>query len=263
MTVVTDVVQRLRAFFADYGYRFAPAVYANLVRRDRSAIPSTIDISREEIDSQLRTTLEILASEFAAIDFRKPVPVGLRERASALLERHLSFKLSRKPSTIEGCGLGVFVENGSIAPRTVVSLYPGTIYDPWDSILLQSIGNHFVLRCRDGVIIDGNDVRLSRRIHRSCSYRDSGAAVSDLSWLEVHPFNYLNMGHYINNEPTPRLHNVQYVDFDVLNWPFRLRKFLPYAVYSPLREFPLRVVVLVSVREIVEGEELFAAYVSK
>ncbi|ETN74027.1 hypothetical protein NECAME_13251 [Necator americanus] len=208
MTVVTDVVQRLRAFFADYGYRFAPAVYVNLVRRDRSAIPSTIDISREEIDSQLRTTLEILASEFAAIDFRKPVPVGLRERASALLERHLSFKLSRKPSTIEGCGLGVFVENGvygrhalfsndkgadlpylsyslgSIAPRTVVSLYPGTIYDPWDSILLQSIGNHFVLRCRDGVIIDGNDVRLSRRIHRSCSYRDSGAAVSDLSWLE-------------------------------------------------------------------------------
>ncbi|KIH46853.1 hypothetical protein ANCDUO_23091, partial [Ancylostoma duodenale] len=213
--------------------------------------------------SQLRATLEALASQFPTIDFRKTLTVKLRDRAYDLLEKRLGFKLVRKPSSIENCGRGIFVEKGRIPPRTVVSLYPGTIYNPWDSILLQSIGNQFILRCRDGVIVDGNDVRLSRRVHRSCCYRDLAPAVSDLTWLEENPFNFLNMGQYVNNEPGQRLHNVQYVDFDIYKWPVRLRKFLPYAVYSPHRDLPLRVVVLVSVREIVDGEELFSAYVSK
>lgn len=177
------------------------------------------------------------------------------------------------------------MHSGKVDGRRVVALYPGTIYDPWDSVLLQSIGNHFVLRCQDGVIVDGSDVRLSRRIHRSCSYRDLSPDVSDLTWLEVsadpsqsshlqsveqcgvylqeEPFNYLNVGQYINNEPAPGMHNVQYLDLDIHQWPRRLRKFLPFVVYSPHRTAPLRVVVLVSVREIPAGEELFSAYISK
>ncbi|PIO63797.1 hypothetical protein TELCIR_14591 [Teladorsagia circumcincta] len=77
------------------------------------------------------------------------------------------------------------------------------------------------------------------------------------------PFNYMNMGQYINNEPAPNQHNVQYFDLDIHNWPRRLRKFLPFVAYSPHRTALLRIVVLISVREIVEGEELFSAYISK
>ncbi|EYB97377.1 hypothetical protein Y032_0141g2235 [Ancylostoma ceylanicum] len=182
---VKSFARHIRARLTNYCWRFAPAVYAKLVRQDRRAIPTTIDISSEEIDSQLRATLEALASKFSTIDFRKPLTVELRDHASDQLEKHLGFKLVRKPSTIDHGGRGILVERGRIPPRTVVSLYPGTIYDPWDSILLQSIGNQFVLRCRDGVIVDGSDVRLSRRVHRSCCHRDLAPAVSDLTWLEV------------------------------------------------------------------------------
>ncbi|PIO70773.1 hypothetical protein TELCIR_07357, partial [Teladorsagia circumcincta] len=208
---MTSYIRRLQARLADYSWRFAPAVYARLARGDRSAIPLTVDIPKEKL----------LAKEFYDINFAKEIPLQRREHAREILEEYLGFRLVKRQSTIEGAGDGVFVEKGKISSHAVVSMYPGTIYDPWDSILLQSLGNHFVLRCRDGVIIDGNDVRLSRRIHRSCSYRDLAPDISDLTWLENTPFNYMNMGQYINNEPAPNLHNVQYFDLDIHNWPRR------------------------------------------
>ncbi|KAK6047121.1 hypothetical protein COOONC_15375 [Cooperia oncophora] len=214
-------IRHLQARLTDYRWRFAPAVYARLARSDRSAIPLTVDIPKEEVDLYLRNVLELLAREFYDINFAKGVPQHKREHAWDVLEKYLGFLLVRRPSTISGAGNGVFVEK------------------------------------------DGNDVRLSRRIHRSCCYRDLAPDVSDLTWLEDEPFNYLNMGQYINNEPGPNLHNVQYFDLDIYNWPQRLRKFLPFVAYSPHRTAPLRVVVLISVREIVEGEELFSAYISK
>ncbi|CAJ0600518.1 unnamed protein product [Cylicocyclus nassatus] len=260
---MSNFAHRFRGWLVDYKWRFAPLVHMNLARRDRNTIPLTINITKEEVDSQLQSVLRILSSEFAPLDFHKRIPAEQRARATELLTKHLSFALVRKSSSLKGCGQGIFVAKGPVPALRVVALYSGTIYDPWDSILLQSIGNHFVLRCQDGVTIDGNDVRLSRWIHRSCAYRDLSPAISDLTWLEDTPFNYLNMGHYVNNEPAPNAHNVQYVDLDIHQWPLRLRKFLPYSVYSPHRVLPLRVVVLVSVREIAEGEELFSAYVSR
>ncbi|PIO62697.1 hypothetical protein TELCIR_15732, partial [Teladorsagia circumcincta] len=241
---MASYIRRLQARLADYSWRFAPAVYARLARGDRSAIPLTVDIPKEKVDSYLRNLLELLAKEFYDINFAKEIPLQRREHAREILENYLGFRLVKRQSTIEGAGNGVFVEKGSkfpasdnelnlvicsinlhllgkVSSHAVVSMYPGTIYDSWDSILLQSLGNHFVLRCQDGVIIDGNDVRLSRRIHRSCSYRDLAPDISDLTWLEDEPFNYMNMGQYINNEPAPNLHNVQYFDLDIHNWPRR------------------------------------------
>ncbi|VDL79486.1 unnamed protein product [Nippostrongylus brasiliensis] len=260
---VKTLARLLQSYLADYNFRFAPAVYARLARKDRSAIPLTIDVAKGDVDSSLKSTLEVLARDFQHVDFAIPLSPEERNRANETLERHLGFRLTRGPSTIAGCGKGVFVKRGRVPPRSVVAIYPGTIYDPWDSILLQSIGNHFILRCQDGTIIDGNDIRLSRRVHRSCAFRDLAPNVSDLTWLEGEPFNFLNMGQYINNEPAPGAHNVQYFDLDIHNWPQRLRKFLPFVAYSPHRMAPLRVVVLISVREVVEGEELFSAYISK
>lgn len=46
---VESFVRTIRARLADYRWRFAPAVYAKLARQDRRAVPTTIDISSEEI----------------------------------------------------------------------------------------------------------------------------------------------------------------------------------------------------------------------
>ncbi|EYC25878.1 hypothetical protein Y032_0011g1438 [Ancylostoma ceylanicum] len=130
--------------------------------------------------TQLRATLEALASEFSAIDFRKPFTVELRDRGSDLLESQAQ---------------SITVHAGYLLKENTSSYG----------------GNQFVLRCRDGVIVDGSDVRLSRRVHRSCCYRDLAPA--------EHPSNFLNVGQYVNNEPGQQLHIVQYVDFVIHRWP--------------------------------------------
>ncbi|EPB79587.1 hypothetical protein ANCCEY_01283 [Ancylostoma ceylanicum] len=98
---------------------------------------------------KLRATLEALASEFSAIDFRKPFTVELRDRGSDLLESQAQ---------------SITVHAGYLLKENTSSYG----------------GNQFVLRCRDGVIVDGSDVRLSRRVHRSCCYRDLAPAVKSL-----------------------------------------------------------------------------------
>ena len=54
----------------------------------------------------------------------------------------------------------------------IVGIYPGTVYQPYQPILIQSIRNPFLFRCADGVLIDGKDCGISRTIYRSCSPRD-------------------------------------------------------------------------------------------
>ena len=51
-------------------------------------------------------------------------------------------------------------------------LYPGTVYQPHQPVLLQSIGNQYIFRCGDGVLIDGSSRGISRTIFRSCTGRD-------------------------------------------------------------------------------------------
>jgi len=47
-----------------------------------------------------------------------------------------------------------------------VSYFTGTLYHPHEPILLPSIGNAFVLRCLDGIHVDGNDRRMSKVIYK-------------------------------------------------------------------------------------------------
>ena len=54
----------------------------------------------------------------------------------------------------------------------LVCLYPGTVYQPHQPVLLQSIGNQYIFRCGDGVLIDGSSRGISRTIFRSCTGRD-------------------------------------------------------------------------------------------
>ena len=46
------------------------------------------------------------------------------------------------------------------------SYFTGTLYHPHEPILLPSIGNAFVLRCLDGIHVDGNDRRMSKMIYK-------------------------------------------------------------------------------------------------
>ncbi|GMR43028.1 hypothetical protein PMAYCL1PPCAC_13223, partial [Pristionchus mayeri] len=190
-----------------------------------------------------------------------------RQEVRSLLFKEVGFELSRCESSV--CeGEGVFLSKGAIPSHAFCCLYPGTVYGPGDPILFQSLGNSFILKCRDGQMIDGNDRRISRSIYKSCAYRDFGHLVCDLSWLERNPANFLNIGQYINDARNVK-GNVQYIDVDIFDWPISLRRWLPYTTYRP-REgiagvhdgIPLRIVALVSTRDIIEGEELLSDYLS-
>lgn len=47
-----------------------------------------------------------------------------------------------------------------------ICLATGTVYRKHEPIFFQSLGNPFIFRCIDGVLIDGNDKGLSRSVYR-------------------------------------------------------------------------------------------------
>lgn len=86
--------------------------------------------------------------------------------------------------------------------------------------------------------------------------------VADTSWVTPVPANPLNVGQYVNNGG--REANVAYTELTLpTNFPLRLRKLLPnvnFAGSGEGGERGLRVVALVAVREVVQGEELLSSY---
>ncbi|XP_040976653.1 SET domain-containing protein 9 isoform X6 [Aquila chrysaetos chrysaetos] len=138
-----------------------------------------------------------------------------------------------------------------------------TVYRKHEPIFFQSLGNPFIFRCIDGVLIDGNDKGLSRSVYRSCSRRDQLGPfqMSDESWLTAALQNPLAVGQYVNNCSHEKAANVCYQEFDVPGYfPVELKQYLPNIVYSHDIESHLRCVVLVALRDIKQGEELFSNY---
>ncbi|KAM4614899.1 SET domain-containing protein 9 isoform 2-T2 [Polymixia lowei] len=175
----------------------------------------------------------------------------------------LGFCIERRPSSVPFAGVGVFVTTGFVPKGTTVALYPGTIYQAHEPIFFQSIRNPFVFRCIDGVLIDGNNKGISKTVYKSCSGRDQIGPfrLSDISWLTANPNNPLAVGQYVNNCTNERSANVCYQEYDVPDaFPLELRQYLPNVNYSHDAQRPLRCVVLVSLRDIREGEELFSNY---
>ncbi|XP_078658267.1 SET domain-containing protein 9-like [Branchiostoma floridae x Branchiostoma belcheri] len=197
-------------------------------------------------------------------------PVDRYHHGLEVMLKTLGFCTERKESSVVGAGRGVFVTRGTVPAKTVVSMYPGTMYYPFEPILLQSIANPFVFRCIDGVFIDGNDCRISKMIYRSCAGRDriGPYLTCDRSWLTQYPKNPLAVGQYVNNQSAGHPANVAYQEYNIqVDFPFSLRKYLPNIHYSPNLQTSgdasyrsLRVVVLVSLRGIEAGEELFSSY---
>ncbi|XP_072023718.1 SET domain-containing protein 9-like [Amphiura filiformis] len=184
----------------------------------------------------------------------------------------LGFTIERAPSRIAGGGTGVVVTRGVVPKGCVLALYPGTVYAVHEPILIQSLGNQFIFRCLDGILIDGNDRGISKMIYKSCSQREriGPYMTSDMTWFSDDRVNPMAVGQYINNHTKDCAANVDYQEFDVpLSFPLNLRKYLPNVFYSTEHQYAgedyesrrwLRTVVLVSVREIQEGEELLSSY---
>ncbi|KAM9679857.1 SET domain-containing protein 9 isoform 2-T2 [Dama dama] len=138
-----------------------------------------------------------------------------------------------------------------------------TVYQKYEPIFFQSIGNPFIFRCLDGVLIDGNDKGISKVVYRSCHGRDrlGPLKMSDSTWLTSEIHNPLAIGQYVNNCSNDRAANVCYQEFDVpAVFPIELKQYLPNIAYSYDRQSPLRCVVLVALRDIEQGEELFSNY---
>ncbi|NXD06969.1 SETD9 protein, partial [Nothocercus nigrocapillus] len=205
-----------------------------------------------------------------------PSPAPGRARVDVCRRRHqpacspeevlfntLGFSLARDRSSLLSAGTGVFVSKGFVPKGTVVSMYPGTVYRKYEPIFFQSLGNPFIFRCIDGVLIDGNDKGLSRAVYRSCRRRDrlGPLRASDASWLTAAPRNPLAVGQYVNNCSREKAANVCYQEFDVPgSFPVELKQYLPNIVYSHDVQSHLRCVVLVTLRDIKQGEELFSNY---
>ncbi|XP_066298577.1 SET domain-containing protein 9-like [Branchiostoma lanceolatum] len=197
-------------------------------------------------------------------------PVERYQHGLQVMLKTLGFCTERRESSVVGAGRGVFVTRGKVPAETVVSMYPGTMYYPFEPILLQSIANPFVFRCIDGVFIDGNDRNFSKMIYRSCAGRDriGPYLTCDRSWLTPYPKNPLAVGQYVNNQSAGHPANVAYQEYNIkVDFPFSLRKYLPNIHYSPNLQTSqdagyrsIRVVVLVSLRDIEAGEELFSSY---
>lgn len=179
------------------------------------------------------------------------------------------FCVERAQSVLPSGGQGVSVTDGVVPKNHVTSLYPGLLYQSYDPVFFQSIGNQFIFRCIDGLLVDGNDKGLSKSLYRSCMMRDSFWPYNscDESWLTDTPVSPLNIGQYVNNHSKRYPANVAYQEFSVpSDFPFHLRQYLPVNFYSSILNVPenvhrtLRIVALISLEDIQCGQELFSSY---
>ncbi|KAJ8664162.1 hypothetical protein O0I10_000441 [Lichtheimia ornata] len=182
------------------------------------------------------------------------------------LEKKLGFSVHTRASTIAGAGQGVFLR-GQCDAGQVVCLYPGTVYQPFEPLLFVSIANSYILKCFDGIFVDGKKTGLSGSVYRSLYHKENwpGAIqTSDATWMEDNELNNpLAIGQIVNNGSKHHLPNVQYHEVDLPpSFPIELRQYIPNIYWSghdPLTQ-NTRVVALVSTRKIKDNDELFSTY---
>jgi hypothetical protein len=182
-----------------------------------------------------------------------------------ILKNQLNFSLNKGLSPTHA--QGVFLDSGQIEHAgQLVAIYPGTIYRRHvDPLLLPSIRNTFLLARKDNLIIDGRDRGLSRSIYHSCYAR---YPLYDITWLSKDIYlhkNPLTLGHYINHFPSNGLPNVTYYefDFDFNQNEYDLYRFVPNVRYADIDdEKGMPSTVLISLRPIKQGEELFSCYLN-
>ncbi|KAJ8287205.1 hypothetical protein GJAV_G00048880 [Gymnothorax javanicus] len=287
--MTSHLLKALQEKWKSYKYRFVPWIAVNL-RKNEKTLRRVKERSQDKLvpDECVAASLLSLFTNLFKNDIRRQgmlLPLlketsrtvyqnALRSADShAGLNRHLKpcevmlesfgFCIERRPSSLQAAGTGVFVTMGMVPKGATVAMYPGTVYQIYEPIFFQSLRNPFVFRCIDGVLIDGNDKGISKIVYRSCSGRDrlGPFRLSDITWLTTNPDNPLAVGQYVNNCSNEKAANVCYQEFDVPDkFPLELCQYLPNVQYRHDANKPLRCVVLVALRDINSGEELFSNY---
>ncbi|CAO3620494.1 unnamed protein product [Mucor fragilis] len=182
----------------------------------------------------------------------------------------IDFTVKRKTSRIPNAGVGAYLHGSTQKKGSIICFYPGTLYMPSEPILFVSIANQYILKCVDGIYVDGKPKGLSKRVYKSLYRRENwpGAIqVSDWTWMTEDDgklSNPLAIGQYVNNGTSTDKANVCYQEIDIpATFPHKLRRLIPNmywdAYYNPLSN-EMRVVVLVALRDIQDGEELLSTY---
>lgn len=138
---------------------------------------------------------------------------------------------------------------------------------PFEPLLFVSIANSYILKCLDGIFVDGKNTGLSGSVYKSLYNKENwpGAIqTSDATWMKDNDHNNpLAIGQIVNNGSKHHLPNVQYHEVDLPpSFPMELRQYIPNIYYSghdPMTQ-NTRVVALISTREIKDNEELFSTY---
>ncbi|XP_071452322.1 SET domain-containing protein 9-like [Hetaerina americana] len=258
-----------------YKYRFVPWIALNLKNRT-SRIVTTENQDKIVPDDEVRDCLLRLLPHFYKNLSCENSQVTMAKNFE-VMTKMMGFTVERGPSNLtnsQGVGTGVFVRNGKVPKGSLVALYPGTIYRPYEPILLQSLGNPFIFRCLDGIHIDGKDTGISKAIYKSCVQRDrlGGYLTSDLSWLTQYCVNPMNVGQYVNNQSKGASCNVAYQEVDIpedgSTFSLPLLSLLPNAFYSSdfsdsklfNQRRKRRLIALVSVVDIPENTEILSSY---
>ena len=264
--------------WSTYRYRFTPWLVLNLGGQAK-----TRTITKQE---EIVQNVNLIDSITAILATFKPYTLlkddvttfnQLHSKNQDILYRNFGFQLKKSISTLGNqAGDGIFLYKGSVKKGQIVAMYPGTIYQSYNSIFFQSISNQYILRCVDGCHIDGKASGLSGTIFNDIEGRDRIATSdglkrsADTSWTNSNnnttlPVNPLNCGQYVNNADKNNAANVTYCEIDLSfdHFPYKLKSLLPNLNYESIAidgQRDLKIVVLLSTKEIQEGDELFSSY---
>lgn len=246
-----------------YKHRFVPWLVFNWKNSDVRIVKQSSEEFIEEnvILDQLFT---LLMSFERSTNVRQPCHTQVHERNCSVMEKIAGFNIKTCRSKLKDAGTGVVLAAGSVKKGQVVAMYPGTVYQPSDPLFFQSFRNPFILQCFDGIFVDGNHQHLSKYIYKSCVYRDKTGYVlpADLTWLQSDPVNPLSVGHYVNNHTVECPANVVYRECNLdLPVPDSLLQILPNVNFAGNSSNGyLRLVLLIAIKDITAGEELFSSY---
>ena len=152
MGLISSPFKALTSKWSQYKYRFLPWVAMNLPSGQISAIQQDFLIYPDEKYIQ---DLAELFQEFECPKYellfrdnpaRREHFQSLHATNAAVIQENWGFSLGIGDSLIPGAGRGVFLSQGSIRAGQLVALYPGCVYQPSQPILLQSLGNPYILR---------------------------------------------------------------------------------------------------------------------
>lgn len=157
-----------------------------------SAVNKASDVVLHSAPLDQEKAVEAVKRTFQAIDFNS-LTFSVHTKKSSIPGAGKPFFLKRLfnlPLYIR-IGLGVYLSGQRQTRGQIVCFYPGTIYLPSDPILFVSIANEYILKCVDGLYVDGKSTGLSGRIYRSVYKRENwpGAIeISDCSWMNQSRF---------------------------------------------------------------------------